>query len=90
MTTFTPYPPGWLFKCSQVQNPTHPRPIGVESALPPLRVSQRSGQDFVVMSAQDWEREQETLHCLQSGSLMQRIADYLKAHAKRAGCSISP
>ncbi len=55
-----------------------------------LRVSQRSGQDFVVMSAQDWEREQETLHVPQSGSLMQQIADSLKTHAKRAGCSLTP
>jgi len=51
----------------------------------PLRVSRRSGQDFVVMSAQDWEREQETLHVLQNSSLMQQIADSMKTHAERTG-----
>ena len=56
----------------------------------PLRVSRRSGQDFVVMSAQDWEREQETLHVLQNSCLLQQIADSIKTHAKRAGCSLTP
>ncbi len=51
----------------------------------PLRVSRRSGQDFVVMSAQDWEREQETLHVLQNSSLMQQIADSMKTHTERTG-----
>ncbi|VAW68301.1 YefM protein (antitoxin to YoeB), partial [hydrothermal vent metagenome] len=26
----------------------------------PLKVTRRSGEDFVVLSADDWEREQET------------------------------
>jgi len=38
----------------------------------PLRVLRRSGQDFVVMSAEDWEREQETLYILQNSSLMRQ------------------
>ena len=28
----------------------------------PLKVTHRNGKDFVVMSAEDWEREQETLY----------------------------
>jgi antitoxin YefM len=39
----------------------------------PLRVKCRGGQDFVVVSAEDWEREQETLYVLQNKSLMERI-----------------
>ena len=35
----------------------------------PIKVTRRAGEDFVVMSADDWEREQETLHVLQSSSL---------------------
>jgi antitoxin YefM len=41
----------------------------------PLRVTRRSGADFVVMSAEDWERDQETLYVLQNTSLMRQIAE---------------
>ena len=51
----------------------------------PLRVSRRSGQDFVVMSAEDWEREQETLYVLQNSSLMRQLAESAKTHAERNG-----
>ncbi|MEP4261712.1 MAG: type II toxin-antitoxin system Phd/YefM family antitoxin, partial [Rhizobiaceae bacterium] len=40
----------------------------------PLKVTRRAGEAFVIMSAEDWEREQETLHVLQSRDLMQQIA----------------
>ncbi len=43
----------------------------------PLKVTRRTGEDFVVISADDWEREQETLHDLQSNSLMTPIDDSL-------------
>ncbi|MDZ7785259.1 MAG: type II toxin-antitoxin system Phd/YefM family antitoxin [Halioglobus sp.] len=51
----------------------------------PLRVSRRSGQDFVVISAEDWEREQETLYILQSSGLMQQLAESAKTHTERKG-----
>lgn len=51
----------------------------------PLRVSRRSGQDFVVISAADWEREQETLYVLQNSSLMRQLAESLKTHTERKG-----
>jgi antitoxin YefM len=51
----------------------------------PIKVTHCAGEDFVVMSADDWEREQETLHALQSSSLMQQIADSLGTHSKAAG-----
>jgi antitoxin YefM len=51
----------------------------------PLKVTRRSGDDFVVVSADDWEREQETLHILQSSSLMKQIAGSLQTHNKQAG-----
>jgi len=41
----------------------------------PLRITRRSGEDFVVISAEDWEREQGTLHILQNSKLMQQMAD---------------
>lgn len=51
----------------------------------PLRVTRRSGEDFVVLSAEDWEREQETLHILQSSDLMKQIAASLATHQTREG-----
>jgi antitoxin YefM len=51
----------------------------------PLKVTRRNGEDFVVISADDWEREQETLHVLQSNSLMTQIAESLNTHNKKTG-----
>ena len=51
----------------------------------PLKVTRRGGDDFVVVSADDWEREQETLFILQNNSLMQQIADSLRTHEKGTG-----
>jgi antitoxin YefM len=51
----------------------------------PLKVTRRSGDDFVVISADDWEREQETLYVLQNNSLMQQISDSLGTHVSGNG-----
>jgi antitoxin YefM len=51
----------------------------------PLRVTRRSGEDFVVLSADDWEREQETLYVLQNSALMKQIAASLTTHTKKKG-----
>lgn len=51
----------------------------------PLKVTRRSGDDFVVVGAEDWEREQETLYILQNNSLMQQIADSLRTHTENGG-----
>lgn len=51
----------------------------------PLKVTRRAGDAFVVVSADDWEREQETLHVLQSKDLMQQIADSLATHSCGGG-----
>jgi len=51
----------------------------------PLRVTRRSGEDFVVLSAEDWEREQETLYVLQNSDLMKQIAASLATHNKKKG-----
>jgi antitoxin YefM len=53
----------------------------------PLRVKRRGGQDFVVVSAEDWEREQETLYVLQNRSLMEQIERSLKTHGEGVGRS---
>jgi antitoxin YefM len=49
----------------------------------PLRVTRRTGPDFVVLSVEDWEREQETLYVLQNQSLMQQIALSFASHYDR-------
>lgn len=51
----------------------------------PLKVTRRSGEDFVVISADDWEREQETLFVLQNNSLMQQISASLSSHTEKTG-----
>ncbi len=51
----------------------------------PLKVTRRAGQAFVIMSAEDWEREQETLHVLQNRDLMQQIATSLDTHSRGQG-----
>ena len=48
----------------------------------PLRVKRRGGQDFVVVSAEDWDQEQETLYILQNKSLMEQIGRSLKTHGE--------
>lgn len=51
----------------------------------PLKVTRRSGGAFVVMSAEDWERDQETLYVLQNSSLMKQISESARTHAERSG-----
>ena len=51
----------------------------------PIKVTRRAGEDFVVISAEDWEREQESLYILQNKSLMQQIADSLTTHNSGKG-----
>ena len=51
----------------------------------PLKVTRRNGEDFVVISAEDWERERETLYVLQNQSLMQQIAESQVTHRSSRG-----
>jgi antitoxin YefM len=56
----------------------------------PLKVTRRAGKDFVVMSAEDWEREQETLYVLQNTSLMKQIKESAKTHQEKRGYQPKP
>ena len=51
----------------------------------PIKVTRRAGEAFVVVSAEDWEREQESLYILQNSDLMRQIADSLGTHARDEG-----
>ena len=53
----------------------------------PLKVTRRNGEDFVVVGADDWEREQETLYILQNSDIMQQISESMKTHEQRQGYS---
>jgi antitoxin YefM len=57
----------------------------VVSSHEPIKVTRRAGEAFVVISADSWEREQETLYVLQNTSLMKQIAASLITHAKKTG-----
>ena len=47
-----------------------------------LKITRRKGQDFVVISADDWERHQETLYILQNKHLMKQINKARETHKK--------
>jgi antitoxin YefM len=55
----------------------------------PLKVTRRNGQDFVVISAEDWEQEQETLYVLQNSSLMKQISSSMATHTQGQGYSLT-
>ncbi len=57
----------------------------VVSQHAPIKVTRRSGEDFIVVSADDWEREQETLYVLQNSNLMKQIAASTDSHVKKQG-----
>jgi antitoxin YefM len=43
-----------------------------------IRVKRRAGRDFIVISAEDWDREQETLYILRNKELMSQVAESLE------------
>lgn len=51
----------------------------------PIKVTRRAGEAFVVISADDWEREQETLYILQNSSLMTQMSNSLSTHTQQKG-----
>ncbi|MCU7837195.1 MAG: type II toxin-antitoxin system Phd/YefM family antitoxin [gamma proteobacterium symbiont of Taylorina sp.] len=51
----------------------------------PLKVTRRNGEDFIVLSADDWNREQETLYVLQNTDLMKQIATSINTYEKKKG-----
>lgn len=51
----------------------------------PLKVSRRNGGAFVVIGAEDWEREQETLYVLRNPSLMAQISRSVETYALGTG-----
>ncbi len=50
-----------------------------------IRVKRRAGKDFIVISAEDWDREQETLYILRNKELMGQVAESLGTYTKNNG-----
>ena len=50
-----------------------------------VKITRQNGKAAVVMSLEDWEREQETIYVLQNKDLMRQIAASLQTHANRTG-----
>jgi len=51
----------------------------------PLKVTRRNNDDFIVISAEDWEREQETLYILQNSDLMKQISASVASNTSSKG-----
>jgi len=50
-----------------------------------LRVTRRTEKAFVVVSEEDWQRDQETLFVLGNSNLMQQIQQSLETHQQGTG-----
>jgi antitoxin YefM len=50
-----------------------------------LTVSRKNGEDFVVLSLEDYNREQETLYVLNNNSLMGQIEESFLTYKKKSG-----
>ncbi len=50
----------------------------------PLKVTGPAGDAFIVVGADDWERDRETLYVLQNRSLMDQIVASAATHAASA------
>jgi len=53
----------------------------------PLKITNQDGADFVVVSAEDWEQQQETLLILQNNNLMEQISRSVVTHHQNQGYS---
>ena len=51
----------------------------------PVRVTREDGKAFVVVDADDWDREQETLYVLRNESLAEQIAESIKTLKANSG-----
>ncbi|MGB0386428.1 MAG: 2-phosphosulfolactate phosphatase [Ardenticatenaceae bacterium] len=62
-------------------------PVQPDDQHTPLKVTRRKGHDFVVIGADDSEREQETLYVLQNRYLMDQITNSLQTLSTGKGYS---
>ncbi|NEO13649.1 MULTISPECIES: type II toxin-antitoxin system Phd/YefM family antitoxin [unclassified Moorena] len=53
----------------------------------PLKITDPNQGDFIIISAEDWEQQQETLYVLQNSHLMEQINHSQATHTKNKGYS---
>lgn len=53
----------------------------------PLKISDQNSGDFIIISAEDWEQQQETLYVLQNSYLMEQITHSMATHTQNKGYS---
>ena len=53
----------------------------------PLKITDPNDGDFIIISAEDWEQQQETLLVLQNTNLMEQINHSLATHIQKQGYS---
>ncbi len=51
----------------------------------PLQINNDNGEDFIIISVEDWQREQETLSILQNSDLMKQITTSIQTHINHQG-----
>jgi len=51
----------------------------------PIEVNRKNGEGFVIMSLEDYKREQETLYVLSNSSLMKQIEASLQTYNQGKG-----
>ena len=51
----------------------------------PLLISRKNGEAFVVLSLEDYQREQETLYVLNNSSLMGQIQESMQTYGTTKG-----
>jgi antitoxin YefM len=53
----------------------------------PLKITDQNGGDVILISAEDWEQQQETLFVLQNSDLMEQINHSIATHTQNKGYS---
>jgi len=48
-----------------------------------IRIYRRSGKDFIIVSAEDWERDQENLYVFRNNSLMDQVSESMLTWQKK-------
>jgi antitoxin YefM len=52
-----------------------------------IRIKRRAGKDFIIVSAEDWDRDQETLYVLRNSTLMSQVAESVLTYQNKGGYS---
>ena len=71
----------------QFQNNIHDLIKQVINQYTPLKITDQLEGDCIIVSAEDWEQQQETLFVLQNSDLMEQINHSIATHTQNKGYS---